>query len=574
MNQHAFSMRTLRKLTATMILLGCTGMAFAAAGKIQFTAGEAKIQNAKQVERLAKKGEEVDQGDTIVTGANGSVQVALADGGLLAVRPNTQMRIDAYAYSGKADDKNNKSFFSLARGAFRSITGAIGKNNKEAYRVETPGATMGIRGTDHEPAVILPPPPGLPPLPPDAPRPGTYDRVNSGQTFIQTPGGFILINPNQAGFAPAGGGAPVILPNVPSFYSSAPKPRTAKKVAAAGGTATSGTQSSSSGGGSTDSSGSGTSTGGTATTDSSTTTTATGTGTADTGALSSITTSTTSTVSTTSTSSSTVSTNTTITTNTSITTVTTPPVLLTGAVGANVNFNSANASMMGSFAGVLIADDPSKIVEIGTQNELNRVYDASTTPIFEALRNNAPISEQGSFNAFADVGAAVYWGRWDDTMQYTLSEGGVLNLAQGPFHYIHSPDITPFSLVTTPGALTGGAYSYVGGTSPSDFYGNIGTLTNAQLNVNFTTQMVTLNISTSITDPQLGTANLTGAATGSIANFVTDPGISGTTGTAPTDTTLKANGAFIGATASGAITSFHLEDNQGNVAIGTAAFKR
>ena len=200
--------------------------AFAAAGKIQFTAGEVKIVNAQKAERVAQKGEALESGDTIVTGASGSVQVALADGGLIAVRPNSQLKIDDYAYSGKADDSKNKSFFSLGKGTFRSITGAIGQNNKQAYRVNTPTATMGIRGTDHEPWFI----PFLPGVPPPAP-PGTYDYVNSGSTFLQNPLGIIVLGPNQVGFAPAGGGPPIVLPNIPGFYTNTPKTNPAKAAA-------------------------------------------------------------------------------------------------------------------------------------------------------------------------------------------------------------------------------------------------------------------------------------------------------------------------------------------------------
>ena len=184
------------------LLLLTNAPAFAAAGRIQFVAGEAKILNDKQIERGAKKGEVVDQGDTIVTSSTGSVQVVLEDGGLLAVRPDTQLRIDAYVYSGKPDDKNNKSFFSLAKGAFRSITGVIGQTNKQAYRVSTPSATMGIRGTDHEPAVVLVLAPGeSPETSLQAAAPGTYDRVNSGKTFIQNADGLLVVGPNQVGFA-------------------------------------------------------------------------------------------------------------------------------------------------------------------------------------------------------------------------------------------------------------------------------------------------------------------------------------------------------------------------------------
>jgi len=75
----------------------------------------------------------------------------------------------------------------------------IGRRNKSNYLVNTPTAKIGIRGTDHEPYYVPSPAPGetLP-----AP-PGTYNKVNVGETVIRTPGGTVVVGANQIGFAPA-----------------------------------------------------------------------------------------------------------------------------------------------------------------------------------------------------------------------------------------------------------------------------------------------------------------------------------------------------------------------------------
>src|SRR5690606_40688035 len=39
-------------------------------------------------------------------------------------------------------------FFSLVRGALRTISGAIGKRQPDDYRMSTPTASIGIRGTE------------------------------------------------------------------------------------------------------------------------------------------------------------------------------------------------------------------------------------------------------------------------------------------------------------------------------------------------------------------------------------------------------------------------------------------
>lgn len=548
-----------RKLALLMLLLLTVSSAFAAAGKIQFVAGVAKIINDKKTERAAVKGAAVEQGDSIVTGTNGSVQVALADGGLLAVRPNTQMRIDAYVYSGKADDDNNKSFFSLAKGTFRSITGVIGQSHRQAYKVSTPTATMGIRGTDHEPAVVLPLAPGqIAQTPLQAAPPGTYDRVNSGQTFIQNPDGVVTVNANQVGFAPSGGGSPAILPHVPAFYSSAPKPEPVTKVPADGQrSATPSSQALDS-----------------------TTTSSADTSATDSTTLSTITNAQSAAVSTPGTAN--ISTNIAITTTTIASTITntaapSPPLApllpVPGLVGAVVTLNNMPSSMA-SYAGTVVLVDPARqAIDLGTQSEVVHVLDGLSSPSFEFQRGASALTDQGGFNMFADVGVRVDWGRWQPG--FVILQGGIAVTSTGSFHYIYSSDITPIGLVATPGALTGGMYTYVGGTSPTDLSGNLGTLSTAGLLVNFSTQMVTLNITTAINNAAGAPVALSGAASGGILDFVSpNIGIAGTTGTPSTATTLKAYGQFVGPTASGAITSFDLRDNAGNGAIGTAAFKR
>ena len=82
----------------------------------------------------------------------------MIDGGLVALRPDTKLKVDTYVFNGQEDGSENP-VFSLLKGGLRAITGIIGKRNKERYNLRTPTSTIGIRGTDHEPFVVLPPAP-------------------------------------------------------------------------------------------------------------------------------------------------------------------------------------------------------------------------------------------------------------------------------------------------------------------------------------------------------------------------------------------------------------------------------
>jgi hypothetical protein len=181
-------------------------------GVVELSQGSVRIVGAKGESRLAQVQDKVLEGDTIISGPSGEMQIRTEDHGFVAVRPNTKLRIDAYA---ARSDANDKTVMSLLEGTIRSITGWIGKTHPEAYAIKTPSATIGIRGTDHEPHVILPPEPGQQAIG----EPGTYEKVNQGSTVVQGEKGSVPVQANQAAFAAHDRAvAPRTLDAIPAFY--------------------------------------------------------------------------------------------------------------------------------------------------------------------------------------------------------------------------------------------------------------------------------------------------------------------------------------------------------------------
>jgi hypothetical protein len=90
-----------------------------------------------------RDGDLVYRGDTILTGADSKVSLTFADGTAFNVSSNARMTLDEYVYS--ADSKSNSSLFSLLKGTFTFVAGKIAGTG--TMRVDTPVATMGIRGT-------------------------------------------------------------------------------------------------------------------------------------------------------------------------------------------------------------------------------------------------------------------------------------------------------------------------------------------------------------------------------------------------------------------------------------------
>ena len=190
----------------------CAGAAFAAniAGQVELVEGEVKIVGGNGTERVPQVGDNVMEGDTLQSGKSGELHMRMQDNGFIALRPSTKIKIEAYQAKGTDSDS---SVFSLLAGTFRSITGWIGKYNRKNYSIRTPTSTIGIRGTDHEPMYI----PELGPGETSEAPPGTYDKVNTGSTVIETPLGRLEVQPNQVGYAPHKLG-PRLLDKVPSVF--------------------------------------------------------------------------------------------------------------------------------------------------------------------------------------------------------------------------------------------------------------------------------------------------------------------------------------------------------------------
>jgi len=116
----------------------------AAAGLVQFATGEVSLRRGDATSGVAK-GAEVDTGDVLLTGSAGRAQIRFTDGGLVALYPDSQFTVTRYSDSG--DVAQDGFAVTLLRGGMRAITGLIGKRNPGSYKVITPTAVVGIRGS-------------------------------------------------------------------------------------------------------------------------------------------------------------------------------------------------------------------------------------------------------------------------------------------------------------------------------------------------------------------------------------------------------------------------------------------
>src|SRR4029077_4483126 len=89
-------------------------------------------------------GDPVYKTDVVQTGANSSCGIAFPDGTALDLVNNTRMALNEYNFS--PNSAANGALFSLVEGTFAFVAGQVAHTG-EGMKINTPIATMGIRGT-------------------------------------------------------------------------------------------------------------------------------------------------------------------------------------------------------------------------------------------------------------------------------------------------------------------------------------------------------------------------------------------------------------------------------------------
>jgi len=228
-------------LGAVLLLAGATAWAAQVVGVIAHLNGPLLDRKADGTVKVLAEKSEVESGDTLVTEKNTYGMVRLVDNSEITLKPNTTFKIDDFAYdAGKPE--GDRAAFTLVKGGLRSITGLLGKRNKEKFELKTPNATIGIRGTtfivQYVDAGGLPGGPGELALgktaggPAPNLVPGLHLTVLDGAIVVTNTGGSQGFQAGQFGFVPSVTQPPIIVPPhadlrfvpPPSFGSNGPAP--------------------------------------------------------------------------------------------------------------------------------------------------------------------------------------------------------------------------------------------------------------------------------------------------------------------------------------------------------------
>ncbi len=118
-----------------------------AAGQVSMVLGGAWLDTPGEDRRRIRIGAPIDAGDFVQTEPNGHVHIRFVDNALVSVRPDSRLEIVRYEYN-RGNPAQSTVKFNLEEGVTRSISGDAATSARQRFRLNTPIAAIGVRGTD------------------------------------------------------------------------------------------------------------------------------------------------------------------------------------------------------------------------------------------------------------------------------------------------------------------------------------------------------------------------------------------------------------------------------------------
>jgi len=196
-----------------------------AVGTVTHLSGPLFARKADGSVRTLSRNSAVEQGDTLITEKRTYARVKFKDQSEVTLRPESQFKVESFSYD-QAKPKEDKAVFDLVKGGLRTITGQVGKRgDPDSYKMKTPPAVIGIRGTIFEVKICA----GNCGTLPD----GIYFFVPEGNITVSNAGGVQTVSAGQYAYAQNINTPPVILPQNPGIDFVLPKD--IQKTGASGG---------------------------------------------------------------------------------------------------------------------------------------------------------------------------------------------------------------------------------------------------------------------------------------------------------------------------------------------------
>ncbi|OEZ60324.1 FecR domain-containing protein [Duganella sp. HH105] len=186
------------KSILALLMWCCAALASAAqvAGVVAQASGPLTARSPNGAVRQLKLQSEVESGDTLATASGAWATVRFIDNSELTMKPGTTVVVEQFSFDGDKPEAD-RAAFTLVKGGLRSLSGLLGKRNKEKFAMKTPSATIGIRGTTFFLEYLTgkgdaDPSPGL--------EPGLHVHVSAGGISLVNEAGQFQYDPGQFGF--------------------------------------------------------------------------------------------------------------------------------------------------------------------------------------------------------------------------------------------------------------------------------------------------------------------------------------------------------------------------------------
>lgn len=133
-----------------LLLCAVSGQVLAQAASVVFATGAANVIGVDGKVRKAERGSVLEAGETVDTG-DGKAQLRFRDGASISLQPGTQFRVEQFRFTGQGGraGEDDRVVMRFLKGALRAVSGLIGKERREQYRMDTVVGTIGIRGTEY-----------------------------------------------------------------------------------------------------------------------------------------------------------------------------------------------------------------------------------------------------------------------------------------------------------------------------------------------------------------------------------------------------------------------------------------
>jgi hypothetical protein len=156
-----------------------------ATGRFMYVEGSVNVRDVGGLTRGVRAGDPINEQETIVVG-EGRAQVRFDDGGWVSLQPRSVFEVKSYEMR-----EEGTTLMSLIKGSARAVTGLLAERRPARFRLDTPVATIGIRGTSFQVTLCV--------QSCDVPD-GLYVTGGDGTTFVKNGFGEIDLSHGRTAF--------------------------------------------------------------------------------------------------------------------------------------------------------------------------------------------------------------------------------------------------------------------------------------------------------------------------------------------------------------------------------------